>query len=168
MANNSKSVIQHPFGAIFNQYSVILILGSFPSVKSRENNFYYSHPQNRFWQILSKLTNASQLPTSINEKTQLLIKNKIALWDVVKSCNIKGSSDSSIKNVNVNDLLTLLNNTNIIKIFANGNTAYNLYMKYCSKNINTEIFKLPSTSSANATYSLSKLIEEWSVIKNYI
>ncbi len=168
MANNSKSVIQHPFGAIFNQYSVILILGSFPSVKSRENNFYYSHPQNRFWQILSKLTNASQLPTSINEKTQLLIKNKIALWDVVKSCNIKGSSDSSIKNVNVNDLLTLLNNTNIIKIFANGNTAYNLYMKYCSKNINTEIFKLPSTSSANATYSLNKLIEEWSVIKNYI
>ena len=168
MTNNSKSVIQHPFGAIFNQYSVILILGSFPSVKSRENNFYYSHPQNRFWQILSKLTNASQLPTSINEKTQLLIKNKIALWDVVKSCNIKGSSDSSIKNVNVNDLLTLLNNTNIIKIFANGNTAYNLYMKYCSKNINTEIFKLPSTSSANATYSLNKLIEEWSVIKNYI
>lgn len=166
--NSDTLVIKHPFNAIFNQYSLVLILGSFPSVKSRENNFYYSNPQNRFWKIISTLTNTSPVPTSTYDKTQLLIKNKIALWDVVKSCNITGSSDNSIKNVETNDLLKILNNSNITKIYANGNTAYNLYMKHCFKNTNKEIFKLPSTSPANATYNLDKLIEKWSVIKYYI
>lgn len=152
----------HTFEPIYNQNSKILILGTFPSVKSREGNFYYNHPQNRFWRVLADLT-GSVLPVTIEEKKEMLLLNNIAIWDVIYSCEIEGSSDSSIKNVVPNDILGLLNKSNIKKIYANGNKAYELYCKYFS-NIEMSIVKLPSTSPANARYTLEKLIDSWSVI----
>lgn len=157
----------HNIAPIYNSSSKILILGSFPSVKSRENNFFYHHPQNRFWKVLSSITN-EDVPKSIDEKKEFLLRNHIALWDVISSCEIEGSSDSSIKNVIPNDLTSILNNCDIDIIFCNGGKAHDLYKKYCQKNINIKDIKLPSTSPANARFSLDKLIDEWSVIKNYI
>lgn len=155
---------EHTFEPIFDKNSKILILGSFPSVKSREQSFYYGHPRNRFWQVLSKLTK-TELPNTIDEKKSMLLKNNIAIWDVIKSCVIKGSSDSSIKGVEVNDMNAIIKNSNIDKIYANGDKAFKLYNKYCKSDIGIEIEKLPSTSPANASYSIEKLIDEWKIIK---
>jgi TDG/mug DNA glycosylase family protein len=148
---------------VYNKESRILILGSFPSVKSREGAFFYHHPQNRFWKVISALCRET-LPTTIEEKKWLLLRNKIALWDVIESCEIVGSSDSSIRNVVPNDISIILKTAEIQKIIANGGTAYRLYMKYIYPETNREIIKLPSTSPANATFSLERLLEEWSCI----
>lgn len=153
---------KHNIEPIYNENSNILILGSFPSVKSREQKFFYGHPQNRFWKVLSYVFN-EPLPITIDEKKQLLLKNNIAVWDVVKSCDIRGSSDSSIENVVVNDIDIILKAADIKKIFANGDKAYKLFKKYYSKDI--DIKKLPSTSPANAQFDLNKLYLEWSCIK---
>lgn len=151
----------HNINPVFNKESKILILGSFPSVKSREQSFFYGHPQNRFWRVISYITN-EPLPKTIDDKKALLLKNNIAVWDVIKSCDIIGSSDSSIENVVINDLSIILNDANIKRIFANGDKAYKLFKKYYSKDI--DIMKLPSTSPANAQYSLGKLCDEWKII----
>jgi len=148
----------HNIDPVFNSDSKILILGSFPSVKSREQKFFYGHPQNRFWKVISSITN-EPLPISVEEKKTLLLKNKIAIWDVIKSCDIVGSSDSSIENVCINDFNIIFNNADIKKIYANGDKAYSLFRKYYSKEI--EIIKLPSTSPANAQFNLEKLCEIW-------
>ena len=148
----------HNISPVYNKKSKILILGSFPSVKSREQQFFYGHPQNRFWKVISTITN-EKLPTTIEEKKELLLHNNIAVWDVIKSCDIVGSSDSSIENVEINDLSIVLDNANIKKIFANGDKAYSLFKKYYSKEM--EIVKLPSTSPANAQYNLEKLCDKW-------
>lgn len=155
--------ITHPIPPVYNKESRILILGSFPSVKSREGAFFYHHPQNRFWKVISALCRET-LPTTIEEKKWLLLRNKIALWDVIESCEIVGSSDSSIRNVVPNDISIILKTAEIQKIIANGGTAYRLYMKYIYPETNREIIKLPSTSPANATFSLERLLEEWSCI----
>ena len=155
----------HPFDPVFDKDSLILILGTFPSEKSREYGFFYGHPQNRFWKLLTLLTNFKKIPESIDEKREILIRNRIALWDVIQSCEIKGSSDASITNVIPNDLSKILNFSKIERIYANGTKAYQLYMKYCYPNIGKEIIKLPSTSPANASYSLEKLKNEWEKIK---
>ncbi len=156
--------IKHTFEPIFNKDSKILILGSLPSVKSREEGFYYGHPQNRFWSVLSSIYNL-EIPKTIDEKIKMLINNNIAIWDVIESCDIIGSSDSSIKNVIPADLSKILNNSNIQNIYANGKTASKLYKKYSEKNTGIKIIELPSTSPANATYTLDRLIEVWKVIK---
>jgi len=150
----------HNIEPVFNKESKILILGSFPSVKSREQQFFYAHLQNRFWKVISSITN-EELPVTIEEKKKLLLNNKIAVWDVIKSCDIIGSSDSSIANVEVNDIYRILNVANIKGIYANGDKAYSLFKKYFKE---LDIIKLPSTSPANAQYSLEELIEEWKVI----
>ncbi len=155
----------HTFDAYYNNDSRVLILGSFPSVKSRESGFYYAHPQNRFWTVLSKLYN-EQLDTSIASKKALLKKHKIALFDVCASCEIKGSSDTSIKNVMPNDLTPILNTAKIEHIYVNGKTAYNLYNKYLKDKINIEATYLPSTSPANAKFTLKDLVEAYKIIKN--
>lgn len=155
--------VQHTFEPVFDGSSKILILGTFPSVKSRESNFYYGHPRNRFWHIIASLTK-HPLPQTTEEKVKLLINNKIAIWDVVQSCDIHASSDSSITNVIPADIEKILSESKIDKIYANGTAAYNLYNKYCLKNTGKEIIKLPSTSPANAAYSLEKLLKYWSVI----
>ena len=151
----------HPFDPIFDKNSSILIVGTFPSVKSREYGFYYGHPQNRFWKVVASITNIDPVPETIADKKQMLLKNKIALYDVLQSCDIEGSGDSSIKNAVPADLSKIFDNANIKHIYANGEKAYQLFMKYFYGNIRRAIVKLPSTSPANAQYDLEKLISEW-------
>lgn len=153
----------HNIPPVYNKNSKILILGSFPSVKSRETEFFYAHPQNRFWRVLSELL-GYELPGTIAAKKKMLLDCRIALWDVIAGCDIEGSSDSSIRNVRVNDLSIVLNAAKIERIYANGNKAYELYRKYIGENIE----KLPSTSPANAAWSLDRLIGEWSGILKYL
>ena len=150
----------HPIPPVFDANSKILILGSFPSVKSREFSFYYQHPQNRFWKVLASILSCPE-PSCISEQKYLLLYNHIALWDVIASCTISGSSDSSIRNAVPNDLTLIFNASQIRKVFLNGNTAYNLYNKYCFQNTHVSAIKLPSTSPANAGYSLDSLIDIW-------
>ena len=159
--------INHTFEPVYDKNTRILILGTFPSVKSREYGFYYGHPQNRFWRVLSGITD-SQLPVSIQEKKEFLLSHHIGIWDVIKSCTIKGSDDSSIKNVVVNDLNKIIDTCDIKQIFCNGGKSFELYKKYCEKNTNLKAIKLPSTSPANARFSLEKLINEWQIIKNFL
>ena len=154
----------HPFEPIWNSNSEILILGSLPSVKSRENNFYYGHRQNGFWKVLSQVFEETE-PLNIEEKKNMLLRNHIAIWDVIYSCDIKGSSDSSIKNVVPTDISTILNSSNVRKIYANGNKAGTLYKRYQQKITGKEIVILPSTSPANAAWSLSRLVEAWRVVQ---
>ena len=157
-------MITHPIEPIYNKKSKILILGSFPSVKSREEGFFYGHPQNRFWKVLSAVFSEST-PHTIQEKKKFLLRNKVALWDVIHSCEITGSSDSSIKNVVVNDLTKILDVANIEQIFVNGKKAFSLYNKYMKPELEIEARCLPSTSPANATWNLERLIEVWKKIK---
>ncbi|MBP1753812.1 MAG: mismatch-specific glycosylase [Firmicutes bacterium] len=159
--------IEHPFPPLFDQDSKVLVLGSFPSVKSREAQFFYHHPQNRFWKVIS-LVFDEPVPNTIDDKRALLLRNKIALWDVIQSCEIVGSADSSIKNAIANDLSRILKNAQISWIITNGNTSYQLYMKYIYPVTGIEAHKLPSTSPANASFSLERLVQEWSVIRTFI
>ena len=153
----------HDFEPVYNAESEILILGTLPSVKSRENNFYYGHPQNRFWKVLACLFD-EQVPNTVEEKKAFLYRNHIAIWDVIESCDIIGSSDSSIKNVVVADIRSLLDKTEIKAVFANGNLAKKLYDQYAFTLTGIEAVKLPSTSPANAQYSLEKLTKNWEII----
>ena len=164
-ANAREEFVEHTFEPIYNEKSRILILGTLPSVKSREQQFYYGHPQNRFWRVIAGLT-GREVPVTIDEKKEILLNNGIAIWDVIKSCRIIGSSDSSIKDVTVNDIQSLLKNTNIEAVYANGGKAYELYMKYAYSKTDAEIIKLPSTSPANAAYSLDRLIRKWEAAIN--
>ncbi len=156
-------MLQHPIPPIYDNNSRVLILGSFPSVKSREEGFFYGHPGNRFWRVVAALCQCDT-PCTIEEKKAMLLSNHIAVWDVIKSCDIVGSSDSSIKNVTVNDLGLILEQADIKKIFVNGKTAQKLFEKYIMPQIGREAVCLPSTSPANAAWSLEKLIEAWKVI----
>lgn len=153
-------MITHPIAPIYDSNSKILILGSFPSVKSREEGFFYGHKQNRFWKVIAKIFN-TQLPTTIEDKKKVLLENRVALWDVIASCNITGSSDSSIKDAVPNDLTEILNNSNVKYIFTNGKKADELYRKYLQPSLNIPVICLPSTSPANAAYSLEKLYQIW-------
>ena len=156
--------ITHPFPPICDHNSRILILGTLPSAKSRENAFYYGHPRNRFWPLIARLCDAP-IPETIAEKTVLLLKNRIALWDVVYSCDIHGSSDSSIQNVTPTDLNRILDEAKIMHIFANGGKAAALYQRYQQKQTGIEITVLPSTSPANAAWNLDRLAQAWNIIK---
>lgn len=161
MVQNQKyEHIIHPISPLFNNESKILILGSLPSVKSREQNFFYGHPQNRFWKVLSMIFN-QPLPFTIEEKANLALSHKIAIWDTIFSCDIIGSSDSSIKNVIPTDLKPILQKSQIQKIFCNGKTSGKYYEKYQMKEIGIKAEILPSTSPANAAFSLEKLIKIW-------
>ena len=160
--------VTHTFAPVFDRNSRILILGTFPSVKSRENQFYYGHPQNRFWKVAAALTGGA-IPQTIEEKKKLLLAGHIAVWDVIASCEIEGSSDSSIRNVVPNDIAGLLGQTNIQAVFCNGGKAYELYAKYCEKACGRQAVKLPSTSPANAAWSLERLTESWrAAIERYL
>lgn len=156
-------MIQHPIEPIYNENSKILILGSFPSVKSREEGFFYGHPRNRFWRVLASIF-ATDLPVTIEEKKNFLYNNRVAVWDVIGSCDITGSSDSSIRNVVPNDLQQILKQADIQQIYVNGKTAKQLYDKYIYPKIKLEAICLPSTSPANAAWSLERLIGEWGKI----
>ena len=152
--------IVHTFQPVFDEHSEILILGTLPSVKSRENQFYYGHKQNRFWKVLAQICEES-IPETIEEKKEMLLRNHIAIWDVIESCDIKGSSDSSIRNVVPTDLSWILEGSQVKKIFVNGKKAGALYQKYQQQITGMEAIVLPSTSPANAAWSFERLYEEW-------
>ena len=155
--------VYHTLEPIYNNNSKVLILGSMPSVKSREENFYYAHPRNRFWKTLSKVYNEE-----ITDKKEFLLKHKIALFDVIKECDIEASSDSTIKNVVPNDLSEILENSKIEAIFTTGTKAYSLYQKYIYPKTNIKAIPLPSTSPANSKKDIVNiLIKEYSIIKKY-
>lgn len=159
--------IKHTFEPVYGTDSSLLILGSFPSVKSRELGFYYGHPQNRFWKVMGSIFEQNKdilNQASIETKIDFLKKNKVAIWDVIDECDIIGSSDSSIKNVIASDIQKIVSESKIQRIYANGKTAKRLYDKYCFDNIKIEAKLLPSTSPANAAYRLDDLIEKWKII----
>ncbi len=157
-------MIVHPIQPVFDRDSRILILGSFPSVKSRETGFFYGHPQNRFWKVVSSVFGETE-PHDIGEKKAFLLRNHIAVWDVIGSCDIEGSSDSSIRNVIPNDLGIILNTADIRDIYVNGKTAFKYYQKYTQAVTGRQAVCLPSTSPANAAWNIERLISEWSQIK---
>ena len=152
--------IDHPIPPLYGPDSQQLILGSFPSVKSREARFFYGHPQNRFWKILAALC-GEDVPKSIEEKTRLVLDHGFALWDVIASCEIVGSSDSSITNAVANDLRPILEGSRVTQIFCNGTTSCRLYGRYIQPVTGIEAVYLPSSSPANAAWSLERLIETW-------
>lgn len=152
--------VTHPFPALYNKESEILILGSLPSVKSREQMFFYGHPQNRFWKVIAAVLN-EPMPKNIEEKKAMLYQHHVALWDTIYSCDIIGSSDSSIKNVVPTDLKAIVKDSNVKRIFCNGKTSGTYFRKYQQKELGIEAEVLPSTSPANAAYSVERLVGIW-------
>ncbi len=159
--------VVHPFEPFLGSAPRILILGSFPSVKSRETGFYYGHGQNRFWKVISSVGGVPE-PKTVDEKKAMLEKLGIALWDTVYSCEITGSSDSSIKNVTANDIRPILAKYGIKAVFANGKTSGAYYEKYVEPVCGIKAAVLPSTSAANAVFTTEKLVKAYSVIKDFI
>ena len=156
----------HPIDPVFDKDSKVLILGSFPSVRSREAGFFYGHPQNRFWKVTAGVF-GDEVPQTTEEKKAFLLRNHIALWDVIGSCDIDGSSDASIRNVTVNNIGLILKTADIRAIFLNGKKAFSLYQKYMYPEIRREGICLPSTSPANAMWSVEKLTSEWERIRHF-
>ena len=155
--------IVHPFAPVFDAHSRVLVLGSLPSVRSREMQFYYGHPQNRFWRVLAAVF-AQPVPDTIEEKNALLLQNGIALWDVVAQCEIAGSSDATIRHAEPTDLRIVLDECPIKAIYANGMTAAKLYDRLQKPLTGRPITTLPSTSPANAAWSLPRLCEAWRIL----
>ena len=160
-------MIIHPIPPVYDKDSTILILGSFPSVKSREAMFFYGHPQNRYWKVLAAVFD-ERVPETVLEKKSFLLRNHIAVWDVIASCDITGSSDSSIRNITANDLSPIIETANIRQIYVNGKTAEKMYKKYAEPVIGRSCICLPSTSPANAAWSLERLITAWSVVRDKV
>ena len=156
-------MVVHPIDPVYNEHSRVLILGSFPSVKSREAEFFYGHPQNRFWKVLAAVF-YRPVPGTVEEKRALLLEEGVALWDVIASCEIRGSSDSSIKNAVPNDLTPIFEAANIGAIYVNGKTAEKYYKKYLLPLTCREAVCLPSTSPANAAWNLERLVEAWQIL----
>ncbi len=154
----------HPIAPVYDTRSRILILGSFPSVKSREEGFFYGYRRNRFWAVIARVCGEAE-PCTIKGKRSLLLSNNIAVWDVIASCDIVGSSDSSISNVKPNDLNAILSVAPIERIYVNGKTAEKYYNKYILPKIGIKAIALPSTSPANAAWTIDKLADAWSIIK---
>ena len=158
-------MIQHPFPPLFDKHSKLLVLGSFPSVKSREEKFFYGHTQNRFWKVISSVFGCDT-PASIQEKRDFLLEHNIALWDLIAFCEITGSADNSIKNVIVNNLDEILSSADIKNIYINGRTAEKYYNLYLRDKLGISAVCLPSTSPANAKWSTERLINAWSIVKD--
>lgn len=155
--------IERNFGPVYNADSKILILGSFPSVRSRAAAFYYGHPQNRFWPLMGRILGCD-IPPDTEARKALMLEKGIALWDTIEACDIIGSSDSSIRNVVPVDIMRILSTAEIQEIYCNGNTSFRLFMKYLNPVCGRTPAVLPSTSPANAAYSLDRLLESWKVI----
>ena len=154
----------HPFLPVWNADSRVLVLGTFPSVQSRANSFYYGHPQNRFWKVLGDVF-GQPTPQTVEQKRAFLLANGVALWDVLASCDIIGSADSAIRNPVANDLSPLLKEARIHQIFVNGQTAARFYHRYCEPVTGWPAIALPSTSPANAAWSVQRLAKEWGMLR---
>ncbi len=155
-----RTHVTHEFPALYDRESRALLLGSIPSPKSREMAFYYGHPQNRFWKVMAAVL-GEEIPETIAQKKAMLKKHHVALWDVLDSCTIVGASDTSIEDPVVNNIGELVNKSKVSRIFCTGATAYNLYQKFCAKEVGIDAVKLPSTSPANCAVSLEKLVEAY-------
>ena len=160
-------LVTHEFDAFFDKDSRVLILGTIPSPKSREQGFYYGHPQNRFWKVLADVL-GDDVPQTVKERKDFLTRHNIALWDVLESCEIKGASDVSIRNARPNDMNRILQAADIRAIFATGAKAAQLYKKLCFPECGVEAVRLPSTSPANCGCSYEKLREAYSQICDYV
>lgn len=158
-------VTAHPFPPLFDGNSRTLILGSFPSVKSRENRFFYGHPQNRFWKVISSVF-GEPLPETIPEKKQLILRNRLALWDSVAFCEVTGSADASLRCVLPNDLRIILDSAPIGRIYCNGRKSHGVYTRLIEPITGRKAECLPSTSPANAQWRLEQLTEAWSILKD--
>ena len=156
--------IVHGFAPVWDERSRVLVLGTLPSVKSREQNFYYGHPRNRFWQVLARVFD-EPVPRSVEEKTALLLRNGVALWDVVQECDIRLSADSTIRDPVPNDIRPILSGAQIRAVFTNGGKAHELYRKLILPTVGVEDISLPSTSPANAARSLDNLVEAWGILR---
>lgn len=155
---------RHNIEPVYDQRSRVLILGSFPSVKSREAEFFYAHPQNRFWRVLAAVFEA-EVPVTVAQKKRFLLQNGIALWDVCAVCSIEGSADSTIRDAVPNDVARILSQASIERIFVNGKTAAALYKKLLQPVLLRPAVCLPSTSPANAAVSPDQLIEAWQCVR---
>lgn len=154
----------HPIPPVYDAHSTVLILGSFPSVKSRETGFFYGHAQNRFWRVTAAVFGCP-MPATIPEKRAFLLGNRIALWDVLAACDIDGSADASIRDACPNDLAPILAAAPITRIFTNGAAADSLYTHWQLPIVGIPAVRLPSTSPANAAWSLERLIDAWKIIR---
>ena len=158
------SAVAHPFAPVWDEHSRILILGSFPSVRSRQVGFYYGHPQNRFWPLMARLFE-EPVPQSTEERRAFALRHGIALWDTIESCTITGSSDASIRAARPNDIARLVSRAMIERIFCNGQQSYRLYQQYCAESCGMPAIPLPSTSAANAAWTMDRLAEAWRIIR---
>ena len=164
----SENFVEHTLEPIFDDNSKILILGTMPSPKSRQNNFYYGNPQNRFWRVMSDILN-EPLPQNNQQRKELMLSHGIALWDVLKSCTIDGADDSTIKNPVPNDLNSVISQTQIKTVFTTGKKAYSLYNRFCRESTGIDAISLPSTSPANCRhYTYEDILREYSVLLAYI
>ena len=152
--------VAHPFPPVVDEGCRVLILGSFPSVKSREDGFFYGHPQNRFWRMLAAIF-GEEVPTDIPAKQALLLRHHIALWDVIAACEIEGSSDATVKHAVPVDIARVTSVANIERVICNGALAGKLYRKHLQPLTGMEAVILPSTSPANAAWSLQRLQACW-------
>ena len=157
-------MVVHPIPPVYDAESRVLILGSFPSVKSREEAFFYGHPQNRFWRVLAAVYEEA-VPQTVEEKKAFLLRNRIALWDVIASCEIEGSADSTIKAVVANDVSRILDAAEIQEIYVNGKAAETYYHRHLRQTLGRDAVCLPSTSPANAAWTLERLIAQWRKIR---
>jgi len=154
----------HSIPPTYDQNSTVLVLGSFPSPKSREGQFNYGHPQNRFWRVISQLA-GEPLPTTNEQKRELCLRHGIALWDVIAECDIQGASDTSIRNAKPNKLSLITNAAPIEAVFCTGAKAYQLYRRLgCAQECGLEAVRLPSTSPANAACKMDQLLEAYAAI----
>ena len=165
--SDQPEFLVHPIPPTWNHDSRILVLGSFPSVKSREMSYFYGHPQNRFWRVLAAIFEDT-FPETAAERESFLLRRRIAAWDVIASCRITGSSDSSIRDVTPNDIRPILEGAEIRGIFVNGKTAWNLYQKYLLSVTGRDAVCLPSTSPANAAWTLDRLVSAWTVLRETV
>lgn len=162
---NARSLVTHEFPALFDSNSRVLLLGSIPSPKSREQGFYYGHPQNRFWKVMAQVL-GEETPETVPQKKAMLKKHHVALWDVLESCTIVGASDTSIEDVVPNRIGELVKKSKVARVFCTGATAHKLYQKYCAAEVGIDAVKLPSTSPANCAVSLDRLVEAYREILN--
>lgn len=166
MSGNYQTIV-HPLEPVYNKNSKILILGSFPSIKTREYGFFYGHPQNRFWPLMEELFKI-EIKDDIGEKRKFLFDHEIGLYDAIYQCEIIGSADSTIRNAVPTNLKEIIRNSNINKVFCNGTASFNTYKKYQEELTGLPAIKLPSTSPANARYRLGDLLAKWEVILEYL
>lgn len=165
--NNDNEILYHTIEPVYDSESKVLILGTFPSPKSREASFFYGHPRNRFWPVLAGIF-GTEVPETVEGKKKFLLDRHIALWDVVASCSIQNAEDASIRNCKSNDLSVILSAAEIKAIFTTGNKAYQLYNRLCLKNTGIPAIPLPSTSPANASFSYERLVDEYRIILKYL